>query len=111
MLNANGEPEPCDDLLTWGRWMQTAERHVAHDLDEGDDGRTIRVSTVFLGLDHKFSSHGPPVLWETMVFGGLLDGEQDRYTSKAAALAGHQAMCQRVRESLHPRPSTHVSGT
>lgn len=35
-----------------------------------------------------------------MVFGGLLDQETDRYTSKEAALAGHQAMCARVKASL-----------
>ena len=27
------------------------------------------VSTVFLGLDHQFHAHGPPLLFETMVFG------------------------------------------
>jgi hypothetical protein len=32
-----------------------------------------------------------------MVFDGALDGEQERYTSRAAALAGHAAMVERVR--------------
>lgn len=56
----------------------------------------VRVSTVFLGLDHDFSGKGPPILWETMVFGGPHDGDQDRYTSHADALAGHEAMVERV---------------
>jgi hypothetical protein len=101
ILNDAGDAEPCDDLLTWGRWMQTADRHVAQDLDEADEHRTIRVSTVFLGLDHDWLGTGPPVLWETLVFGGVLDGEMRRYTSRAEALRGHQAMCQRVMETLH----------
>lgn len=54
------------------------------------------VSTVFLGLDHAHNG-GPPVLWETMVFGGDLDGEQERYTSRADAVAGHAAMVARVK--------------
>jgi hypothetical protein len=33
----------------------------------------VRVSTVFLGLDHSWNV-GPPVLFETMIFGGELDG-------------------------------------
>jgi hypothetical protein len=104
ILDANGDPVPCDDLFVWARWLRDNERnrHVAHDKDEGPDGLEIRVSTVFLGLDHSFSlddTH-PPVLWETMVFGGLLDGEQQRYTSKAAALRGHQAMCERVTATI-----------
>ena len=63
------------------------------------------VSTVFLGLDHNYSPFGPPVLWESLVFGGPLDGEMDRYSSRAQALAGHQALCQRVmgRQSQPPQ--------
>jgi hypothetical protein len=56
--------------------------------DERRDG--IRVSTVFLGLDHSFGN-GPPVLWETMVFGA--DGDEqhcERYTSFEAAVTGHE---------------------
>lgn len=48
-----------------------------------------RVSTVFLCLDHRFGGDGPPVLWETIVFGGLNDQWQDRYTSYEDAVAGH----------------------
>ena len=101
MLDEHGQPVPCD-LLTWARWFETAERHVAHDMDEGDaSGVRVRVSTVFLGLDHNYSGEGPPVLWETMVFGGVLDGEQERYATLAAALGGHQEWCARVRATLH----------
>jgi len=94
ILDANGEPVPCEDLFTWGRWMQTADRHVAH-THFGD----VRVSTVFLGLDHSFGD-GPPVLWESMVFGGPLDQEQRRYTSRADADAGHTALCMAVVDAL-----------
>jgi len=99
ILDDDGDPVPCDDPLEWGRWFETSAeaRRIAHDKDEGPDAPPITVSTVFLGLDHNFSDHGPPVLWETLVFGGPLDGEMDRYTSKADALRGHQAMCLRVR--------------
>lgn len=103
ILNEAGEPERCEDLLRWARWFQSAERHVAQDLDEGHDGdpaARVRVSTVFLGLDHNFGPAGPPVLWETMVFGGLLDGECQRYTSRDEAFIGHQDMCRRVQESI-----------
>lgn len=99
ILDANGEPRPCADVVAWGLWFEatkdTGERLIAQDRDEraGPDG--VRVSTVFLGLDHQWGD-GPPVLWETLVFGGALDGEMVRYTSRAAALAGHQQMCQRV---------------
>jgi len=96
MLDEAGEPYEAPDVLTWGLWFETAQnRTIAQDRDEAG-GEDVMVSTVFLGLDHNFSGDGPPVLWETLVFGGVLDGAQRRYTSRAAALAGHQAICQDV---------------
>ena len=51
-----------------------------------------------LGLDHAWS--GPPLLFETMVFGGELDEFQERYTSKPDALAGHARAVARVLQAL-----------
>jgi hypothetical protein len=82
------------DLMTWARWFEKGtERHVA---DETINGH--RISTVFLGVDHSFGQ-GPPLLFETMVFGGSLNQEQDRYTTWEQAEAGHKAMVDRVREA------------
>lgn len=80
------------DLMTWARMLESGEsRNVANTMIGG-----IRVSTVFLGLDHSFGG-GPPLLFETMVFGGPLDQDQDRYTTWEQAEAGHAAMCKRVK--------------
>ena len=87
-LDADGRPVPCEDIMEWGRWMETGERVTA--LTEFDGGK---VSTVFLGLDHSFD-HGEPVLWETMIFGGPHDGYQNRYTSREAAVRGHAVAVQ-----------------
>lgn len=88
----DGMPVLEPDLFKWGRWLQTADRAVAKDT-HGE----VDVSTVFLGLDHSFGQ-GPPVLWETMVFGGPLDGEQRRYTSEGEAKAGHAELLAAVKE-------------
>lgn len=39
-----------------------------------------------------------------MVFGGPLDGEQERYSTTDEAIAGHAAMCERVRTINHLTP-------
>lgn len=108
VLDADGNPQPCEDVLAWGQWFERASkdrsRIVAADKDEGPDGGQILISTVFLGLDHNFHASGPPVLWETLVFGGALDGEMVRYASREAALTGHQAVCARVRDALKIKP-------
>jgi len=104
ILDEHGDPQPCADVRMWGRWFEEASRTrariLAHDRDEGADGVEILVSTVFLGLDHNFGASGPPVLWETLVIGGLLDGLQMRYTSREDAFRGHQDVCRRVSESV-----------
>ena len=76
--------EPCDMKALAG-----IDRAKSRILDEIGG---VKVSTVFLGLDHRFSDSledGPPVLWETMIFGGAHDEHQERYTSRADAIAGH----------------------
>jgi hypothetical protein len=55
----------------------------------------VEVSTVWLGLDHGYEDTGP-LIFETLVFGGPLDGEMERYATEAEALAGHEAMVARV---------------
>ena len=57
----------------------------------------VKVSTVFLGLDHNFDQHGPPLLFEAMVFGGPMHGDCARFATRAEALAGHAKMCEEVR--------------
>ena len=56
------------------------------------------ISTVYLGLDHNFEIDGPPLIYETMVFGGTLSGEQKRYPNRHAALAGHDQLAAEVRD-------------
>lgn len=94
ILNEAGEPVECPDLRVWGEWFQTpGNRRVAEDFVG-----VVRVSTVFLALDHAVAElEAGPILWETLVFGGDLDGEGDRYRTREAALAGHQAWVARLK--------------
>ena len=62
------------------------------------DGYSVTVSTVWLGMDHSFGD-GPPLIFETMVFGGELDQECDRYTTEEQAQQGHAAMVARVQRT------------
>jgi hypothetical protein len=49
-----------------------------------------KVSTVLLGIDHNYSDHGPPIIFESMVFGpGGIDLWCERYATKEEALEGH----------------------
>lgn len=74
-----------DDILAWGAAFNSPDRRVA----ETEVSPEVRVSTVFLGLDHSFSSDGPPILFETMIFGGALDGYQRRSATWGEAETEH----------------------
>lgn len=95
ILDEHGAPVHERDTLTWARWLETAERHLAD-----DSIGPYRVSTIFLGIDQGLGREDGPVLWETMIFGlpekktylgrrFRKDLLQTRYSSKADAFAGH----------------------
>lgn len=89
------EPVACD-LMTWARWFEANDRHVKL-TEQGD----VRISTVFLGLDHGWGHGERPVVFETMVFQGTHGGEMDRYCTWDEAEAGHARF---VMEVFKPTP-------
>jgi hypothetical protein len=87
-------PEPCPEVLDWAAWYETADRTVSR----AERAGTL-VSTVFLGVDHRFRGEGPPLVFETMVFGAGdedFDGLTRRYATWEEAEAGHREICARV---------------
>lgn len=56
-----------------------------------------RVSTVFLSIDHRHTDEGPPILFETMVFGGPLDETCERYCTWDEAAAGFKRMVEQLK--------------
>lgn len=95
ILDKNGNPVVERDLQRWGTWFENADRKVG----STKVGKS-NISTVFLGLDHAWGG-GDPLLWETMVFGGRLDQEQDRCSgSRQDALAMHDLMVRKVKRVM-----------
>jgi len=85
ILGDDGEPVAVA-AMTWALWFET--HHSDRVVLRTRPASHSQVSTVFLGLDHAWSG-GPPILWETMIFGGPFDGHQLRYTTRLDALTGH----------------------
>ena len=79
-------------VLEAAKWMEDNPNRKTVGYDELTDlnGDEVRVSTVFLALDHCWNG-GKPILWETMIFGGENDqAYQERYASYEQAIEGHQ---------------------
>ena len=58
----------------------------------------VHISTVFLSIDHSWGD-GPPVLFETMIFGGKHDNWQTRSTSYEGAMKNHVEAVEMVESS------------
>jgi hypothetical protein len=81
-------PVPCDDVMVWAQWFENFELRVVAQTQIGDRF----VSTVFLGIDHNFGPTGPPLIFETMVFGPNRNEEWMKRTATwDEALADHAA--------------------
>lgn len=103
------EVVPTEDHEEWAQMWEKGDdvRRVAKDeLRVGEDD--VLVSTVFLGLDHNWSGQGPPIVFETMVFGGDRDQEMLRYATWDEADSGHRRIVDELRGQVAP---TTVGGT
>jgi len=103
-------PVVCENILEWAKQMGSDNR-IVEQSQFGD----VKVSTVFLGLDHSFGGEEPlnkqfdendpfgeevgyikPILFETMIFGGENDQYQERYSTWDEAVEGHKKACDLV---------------
>jgi len=98
ILNAEKVPVPCADLLKWSAFYDSGERFVG-ETTIGD----ARVSTVFLAVGR------PNALFETMIFGGLHDGYQERYRTWAEAALGHARVVDNLKVHGMPEISRSVA--
>ena len=97
ILDDEGNPVECNDLMKWGRWFEMADNmRIVGKNFIGD----VHVSTVFLGMDHNFGygESREPILYETMIFGGKHNDYQERYATRAEAIEGHARALKMVME-------------
>lgn len=99
ILDANHQPVPfIGTVVEWAIWFSKEENRalIRTELDGGE----VRISTIFLGIDHNYSGIGAPILFETMVFGGEMDMYQQRYATYEDAILGHDEVRTKVEATL-----------
>jgi hypothetical protein len=92
--NRAGEPVSLEE---WAHLFEDVSYRRVAETTIGD----VWVSTVFLGFDHQMFD-GPPLIFETMIFGGNHDGEQWRYSTEAEALANHRFIVAALEDGMAP---------
>lgn len=89
--NRQGKEITIDE---WYKLFTEEYKRIARDkIGESD------ISTVWLGLDHGWEDNSAPVIFETLVFNGPLDGVMEHYSTEEEAIKGHAAMIERVKNA------------
>ena len=102
ILDEDGEtPIAVSDMAAYMRWRTEHPPTEAPTAVGKTEVGDAEVSTVFLSHDHSWFG-GPPILFETMVFGGEWDQSQWRYHTKAQAVAGHDQVVAALRAAQDP---------
>lgn len=104
-LDKDKQVVPADNVISWARWFESAERVVRKTTLLWRGGEKVEISTVFLGMDHRMGitgEDGEPLLFETMVFGGPgeVDEYQVRWETWDKAELGHGLVVENVRKVL-----------
>jgi hypothetical protein len=86
ILNDDHTTTPCE-MMVWAKWLSEDRKRV---IVKQDIIGEVKVSTVFLGLNHAYLGQGAPLIFETMIFGGPEDGYQDRCTTWQQAEKMHE---------------------
>lgn len=81
-------------------WAEENKRVRSTYLVDRRTGISAWVSTVWLGLDHNFLRTGPPMIFETMIFGKEWDGPQWRHASIQSAVTGHYEAVAEARSGM-----------
>lgn len=73
----------AESFSEWAKSFDFKKRVVAKTKLKG-----AVISTVFFGIDGNIA--GPPLVFETMIFGGNLHGYQKKYSTWKEAVKGHK---------------------
>ena len=105
VLNQHNEPVVVKDLMLWAAAFEDNDKRIVRQTTVTELGeylvspfKSVFVSTVFLGLDHNFMGEGPPIVFETMVFGGPFNHTMWRYATWDEAVKGHEQLVKMVRD-------------
>lgn len=90
------KPVPVESLEEWAKSYDITDRHVARD-KIGD----VEISTVFMGVNHRIHGDGPPLVFETMIFGGAHDWHKTRASTWEEAEQQHAVAVAIVRSGLN----------
>jgi hypothetical protein len=98
VLDEHGDPVPEHDVEAWSRWYAKADRSIARSVVTPN----VTVLTTFSGVDDVPEPDSIPKLFESRVYGGVLDGEVVQHCTRAEATAQHAELVEWCRIGNQP---------
>ncbi|YAG07716.1 hypothetical protein NSTC731_04042 [Nostoc sp. DSM 114167] len=87
-------PVAVESFMEWSLWMMSAKTIVM--INELKDSI---ISTRFVGIDlnpGSCNSGSKPMVFETLVMGGAMDGKKNLYPTWDEAIQGHLKICTQI---------------
>ncbi len=89
---------PITDVGEFARlFSDLTYKRILVDTVDGAD-----VSTVWLGINHNYTGEGPPLIFETMIFGGDHDQDCWRYATEEEARKKHDEIVAALKAGVDP---------
>ena len=104
-LDEDKKAVPLGNAFEFAEAIGTQPRFVGEDTLED-----VNVTTIFLGIDLGHGRSKKPILFETMILGGNLNGETQRYSTWEEAETGHKTMVELVKTAQKLNEPTEVTG-
>jgi hypothetical protein len=90
----------CNDPVIWPMYMFMKDHTVAHSVITiefwGQKFETYEILTVFTGMDNGLASGAPPIVFESRVYGGLLNNHAFHSDDWDLAERNHESLKQKV---------------
>lgn len=102
ILDKDKNVVPTNDLRAWSEFFEKPDRFLFR-----TKLKEVDVSTVFIGLDHRFGlKEGDPIVFETLVMGGEHDGYMERYCTYKQAEESHHRIVKALMKGEYPERKT-----
>ena len=91
-------PVAVESFMEWSLWLMSAQTTVMI-----NELKNSIILTKFVGIDlnpGSCNSGSKPMVFETLVIGGALDGKKNFYPTWDEAIQGHLKICTQVFKSL-----------
>lgn len=89
ILDDNFNVINCPDIFVFSSFFNDFSKRRIETSVISDE---CRLSTVFLGIDCNFDIKNPPLVFESLWFGGIHSDNQRRYSTYIDAVKGHREM-------------------